>query len=94
MTTLEIDFRRLAINEDQIAEYDLPTRPRNKAEKRARHITGTVEAEAMPAHILRDLLRREIESLLPANALKVAKAAEESEASVLDWLADKAEEAA
>jgi hypothetical protein len=93
-TGFPIDFRRIAINENQIARYNLPTKPRNKDEKRARHITGTVEAEAMPAHILRDLLRREIESLLPPRALAVAKAAEESEASILDWLADEAEGAA
>lgn len=93
-TGYSIDFRRIGINEDQIAAYDLPTKPRKASEKRATHIKGTVEAEAMPAHILRDLLRREVESLLPAGALAVAKVAEESEAQILDWLADEAEAAA
>jgi hypothetical protein len=93
-TGFAIDFRRIAINEDQITRYDLPTKPRKASEKRAPHIKGTVEAEAMPAHILRDLLRREIEALLPPRALAVAKAAEESEAQTLDWLADEAEAAA
>jgi hypothetical protein len=87
---IEVDFRRLAINEDQIAAYDLPTKPRKETERRAQHIKGTVEAEAMPAHILRDLLRHEVEALLPAGALAAAKVAEESEAKLLDWLADEA----
>jgi hypothetical protein len=44
----------------------------------------------MPAGIMRELLRDEIEWLLPPDALKVAKAAEESEREQLEraakWL--------
>src|SRR5262249_56025271 len=79
----DIDFRRLAINEAQIATYDLPTKPRKETERRALHITGTVEAEAMPAHILRRLLRQHVENLLPPRALDVAKIAEQSERELL-----------
>jgi hypothetical protein len=43
-----------------------------------------VEAEAMPAHILRGLLRQSIEALLPSQALAIAKAAEESEREHLE----------
>ena len=43
----------------------------------------TVEAEAMPAGILRGHLRRRIEALLPTGALAAARAAEESERSFL-----------
>jgi hypothetical protein len=52
-------------------------------DRRARHIIETVEAEAMPAGILRAILREAIEELLPADALAVAKAAEESERAFL-----------
>lgn len=38
-----------------------------------------VEAEAMPAHTLRAMLRDEVEALLPEHALQVAKVAEDSE---------------
>jgi hypothetical protein len=38
-----------------------------------------VEAEAMPAHILRQFLRDEIEALLPAGALAAAQVVEEEE---------------
>lgn len=89
---ITLDFRRIAITEEQIALYDLPTKPRKESDRRAQHITHTVEAEAMPAHILRNILRVEIESLLPENALAVAKVAEESEHETLNLLANMAEQ--
>jgi hypothetical protein len=76
---LELEFVRLAITPEQIAIYDLPTKPRKDTDRRAQHVTETVEAEAMPAAILRGLLRCAIEVHLPEGALEVAKAAEESE---------------
>lgn len=72
-------FWRLGITEQQISQYDLPTKPRKATDRRAQHITATVEAEAMPASILRSLLRAEIEQWLPAHAFELVKAAEESE---------------
>jgi hypothetical protein len=74
-----LHFYRLAITPEQIAAYDLPTKPRKDTDRRALHITETVEAEAMPAGLLRHLLRGKIESFLPSGALEVARAAEESE---------------
>ena len=78
---LEVDFtfHRIAITPEQITEYDLPTKPRKSGDRRALHITETVEAEAMPANILRAMLREKIEEFMPAGALEVAKVAEESE---------------
>jgi hypothetical protein len=64
----QLKFHRLAITDDQISTYGLPTKPRKRGEKRARHIVETVEAEAMPAHILRQLLRERIESFMPKGA--------------------------
>jgi hypothetical protein len=79
----DIDFRRIAINEGQIPLYDLPTKPRKTTDRRAPHVISTVEAEAMPAAILRHLLREQVEALLPPRALAVAKVAEESEREYL-----------
>ncbi len=59
---IDIEFRRIAVNEEQVQQYDLPTKPRKEADRRALHVSCSVEAEAMPAEMLRDLLRREIES--------------------------------
>ena len=76
---VELSFHRLAITETQIAELDLPIKPRKAGDKRALHITETVEAEAMPANILRSMLREAVEAFMPDGALSAAKVAEESE---------------
>lgn len=85
---IELSFRRIGITAEQIAEHDLPTKPRKKDDKRAPHVTETVEAEAMPARVMRELLRDEIEALLPLDALEIAKAAEQSERDHLDRMAE------
>ncbi|MDE2783785.1 MAG: hypothetical protein OXK77_12580 [Gemmatimonadota bacterium] len=86
---LDIPLRmeRLAVNEDQIDEHDLPTKPRKASERRRPDVVETVEAEAMPAGILRGLVREAVEEHLPAGALDVAKEAEASERAVLMQLA-------
>lgn len=81
-------FWRIAVTEEQIEGYDLPTKPRKATDRRAQHIKETVEAEAMPAHILRDILRQEIEIWLPQNALAVTKVAEKSERDHLRRMAE------
>ena len=73
------NMRRLAITEAQIAAYDLPTKPSKKNETRARHITSSVEVEALPAGILRRMLHETVEAFLPKHALAVAKEVERSE---------------
>lgn len=76
---IELDFRRIGINEEQVVAYDLPTKPRKEGDKRSQHVTYSVEAEAMQARDLRAILRLEVEDLLPEHALEVAKVAEQSE---------------
>ena len=85
---IDLSFYRLAISEEQIETHDLPTKPRKSGDKRALHIRSTVEAEAMPAGILRDILRRNIEYLLPERALAIARIEEESAREYFDGLAD------
>ena len=69
---IDLDFIRLGITEDQIEEYDLPTKPRKDSERRAQHIKGTVETEAMSAAIMRALVRDSIAPLLSPGALEAA----------------------
>lgn len=85
---VDLEFVRLGITEAQIAEHDLPVKPRKAGDKRALHVTGTVEAEALPANILRELLRDAVEALLPSGALDAARVAEISEREGLRALAD------
>ncbi len=83
-----IEFERIAITAEQIAEYDLPGKPRKEGDRRALHIQETVEAEAMPAAIMRAMVHARVESLLPPRALEVTKIAEESERARLIDLAE------
>lgn len=91
---IELDFRRIAINEWQVKTYDLPTKPRKEGDKRSLQITYSVEAEAMPARDLRALLRNNVEVLLPIGALQVAKVAEQSERQHLRSMAAMFEQGA
>jgi hypothetical protein len=75
---IDLDSRRIGINADQVRTYGLPTKPRKVSDLRARHVEWTVEAEAMPAAIMRRLLRTNIKALLPAHALAVAQVEEQS----------------
>ena len=88
---IDFTFRRIGVTAEQVIDYDLPTKPRKKTDKRALHIKETVEAEAMPAHLMRELLRAEIETMLPPRSLAVAKFAEQSERQQIEraasWLA-------
>jgi len=74
-----VDFHRIGINADQVMLYDLPTKPRKAGDKRAQHITETVEAEAMPASLLRQLLRDQLDAFIPEQQLLALQVAEQSE---------------
>lgn len=85
---IDLDFQRIGITAEQIEAYDLPTKPRKQSDRRALHIAETVEAEAMPAGLLRALLQESIEELLPVGALEVAKVAEQSEREHIERMAE------
>ena len=83
---IPLEIRRLGINADQIERYSLPTKPRKASDKRRSDIRATVEAEAMPARILRRLVTEAVEAYLPAQRLAAVQAAEESERRSLRML--------
>jgi hypothetical protein len=80
---LNLDFRRLALTPAQIKQYDLPSKPRKITDKRKLEIIETVEAEAMPAHILREMLKAEIEQFLPQRAIEVVEEIEKEERNLI-----------
>lgn len=88
---IHLTFERLAITPEQIVAYDLPTKPRKAGDRRSPGVAETVEAEAMPAGIMRDILRAQIEALLPVDALEVARLAEESERQHIERVAEMLE---
>lgn len=87
--SIRMRFERIGITADQIETFDLPTKPGKETDKRSLQIKRTVEAEAMPASILRGLLTEKIEALLPANALVVSKASEQSAKQFFDVIAQQ-----
>jgi hypothetical protein len=80
---VRLNFVRVAITEEQIELYDLPTKPRKASDRRSPQVERTVEAEAMPPPLLNQLLRGAIEGLLPEQALATAKVAEDNERNLL-----------
>jgi hypothetical protein len=82
-----IQFHRIAITRDQIRLMGLPTKPPKHGDRRGGFTGGTVEAEAMPAGTLRQILRDKIESFIPERTLNVIETAEMSERDILQNLA-------
>ena len=75
----DMHFDRVAINEWQIKAYDLPTKPRKATDNRKLSMTETVEAEAMPAADMCELVEERLTELMPPDALEALRTAEESE---------------
>lgn len=88
LPTTEIHFHRLAITAEQIALMGLPTKPAKTGDRRGGFTGGTVEAEAMPASVLRGLLSDAIEGFVDPRELAVLETAEASERDWLYTLAD------
>lgn len=62
---VEVDFRRLAVTADQIAEFNLPTRPAKKTDSRAKGWEGEcVEVDAMSSNVLVQLAEEAITGLI------------------------------
>ena len=89
LTHLDVPLalRRLAITKAQITAHDLPTNFRKQGEKRLPDLKLTCEAEAMPAGMLRSLVREAVESHLHPRALVAAREAEASERAILTGFA-------
>ncbi|MDW9936586.1 hypothetical protein CN198_14680 [Sinorhizobium meliloti] len=81
----EIHFERLAVTEDQIRDFDLPTRPTKKTDSRAKRFGSelSVELDAIEPETLRTLVEQHIWQHVDHAQLKVIEAAEESERDFL-----------
>jgi hypothetical protein len=85
---------RVALTEEQIAEFNLPTRPtKRQGNTHADKFEGdSVELDALPSAILRDMVREVIERHISERDLEVLRAAEDSERELLDAWADRVED--
>jgi hypothetical protein len=86
---VEFSFERLAVTPEQVIAYQLETRPTKQSDSRARGFEGeSVEVDALPSPVLRDLVRDAIERWVDPEALRVTQIAEASEREVLTRIAD------
>ena len=82
-----VGFERVAVNKEQIDEFNLPTKLRKKGEKRAPELRRTVEAEALPAEVTIRLVEEAIDRWLPAWVVEQERRQEAAERDTLARLA-------
>ena len=92
---VDLTVKRLAVTPEQIAAWQLPTRPTKTTDSRSKTFEGeSVELDAIPAPQLRALVQAAIEQHIDRQALRQTLAVEEQERStlshVLDYLRDVA----
>jgi hypothetical protein len=82
-----IHFERLAVTQEQITEWSLPSRPTKASDPRSRGFAGrSVELDAIDPDNLREIVRTAIERHLPRHQFEVLKAAEQSEREIISRL--------
>lgn len=85
-----LTFEFLAVTEEQIAQWSLPTRPTKQTDTRARNFTGeSVEVDAIPPDELRALVREAITSHVDYDQLARLGAIEAEERETLTRFATR-----
>jgi hypothetical protein len=83
----DIIFERLAVTEEQIAEWRLPSRPTKSTDSRSRGFGEiSVELDAIEPDLLRALVQDAIENHLPPEQFNILKIAEQSEREIITKL--------
>lgn len=59
----EVDFRRLAINLEQVRQYQIPSKPRKEGQRIKPDIQDTYECEALRPDILEGIIRAGLEEI-------------------------------
>ena len=76
----DVMFERLAVTPEQIEEFDLPTRPTKTSDSRAAGFRGdSVEVDAIPAVLLRDLVEDAITQHIDPDELDFTRRIEAEE---------------
>jgi hypothetical protein len=85
-----VDFKRVAVTERQIEDFNLPTRPTKRSDTRAKGWHGgSVELDAIPPDDLRDLVRGCIEQHVDHDQLELLQTVEAEERQVLQRLTSR-----
>ena len=83
-----IDFKRVAVTQAQITDYELPTRPTKQTDSRSKSFEGeSVEVDALPPRVLRELAKGYIEDHVDRHAYEVTLAYEAEERQMLKSIA-------
>ena len=84
----QIHFERIAVTPCQIQQWELPTRPTKQTDSRARTFKGeSVEADAIPATMLKALLKAHIEQHIDSEQYEKMQVVEPAERKTLSELA-------
>ena len=76
----ELTFERVAITEQQVIDYALPTKPVKPTQSRKKFdIEQTVEAEAMRPDVLRQIVTDAFEPMIDRKSLEQLRAVEAAE---------------
>jgi hypothetical protein len=81
----------VAVTQDQIDAYDLPTRPTKETDSRSRNFHGeSVEVDALPPSVLREIARDCITQHVDDDAMERTRQVEEAEQETLTRIAEHA----
>jgi hypothetical protein len=88
-----IEFKRLALNMDQIEEYNPPPNPAKLTDSRARayieeYGDESWELDALPPNVLDSLMQDAVKRLIDRDAWDAAKADQDAEQRKLRWVSD------
>ena len=92
----KINFERLAVNNDQIEEWERPSRPTKTTDSRARKFghAESVELDAIHPEKLREIVERAIVVHLDGHELEVIETTERSEREILKAFARRPQQEA
>ena len=86
---VEFNFERIAVTPEQIQQYRLPTRPTKKKDPRSKNFKGdSVEVDALPPHVIRELVEDAISQHIDEQAWQREKEIEEMERETFDLMAE------
>jgi hypothetical protein len=81
---VSVNFERVALTEDQIRDYNLPTRPTKESSHSKKFKGRSVEIDALPMDALREMVDGTISQHIPRGWLERMKGIEAQERATLD----------
>jgi hypothetical protein len=80
----KVNFERVAVTEDQIRTYKLPTRPTKKSSHSKGFTGGSVEIDALPMTVLRGMVDQVLSQHVPRGWLAAMEQTEAGEREIYD----------